>query len=50
MSWIESVLRCRDDLDFGPLGDGKSVLKGLRQVAVEARVERREETVMSEVD
>jgi len=50
VSWVEAVLRARDDVDWSPIGDGKTLLKACRAKAVEARVEGRAETVFSEVD
>ena len=52
MSWVEAVLKTRDDVEFGPLGDGKSILKGLRATAAERRGAKgeEEETIMSQVD
>jgi len=52
ISWVEAVLRSREDVDFGPLGDGKSLLKGIRARVAEVRVPEGErgDTVMAEVD
>ena len=49
VGWIESLLRCRDDIDWGPLGDGKVIMKGIRAEAAELRVQGRGDTVMAEV-
>lgn len=38
ISWVEAVLRTRDDLDFGPLaGDGKALIKNLRSISADKR-------------
>lgn len=50
VSWVEALLRARDDVDWSPIGDGKTLLKACRAKAVEGRVEGRVETVFSEVD
>lgn len=48
LSWVEAVLRTRDDIDWGPLGDGKTIMKGLRAQAAELRVEG-EPTALADV-
>jgi len=50
ISWVEAVLRARDDVDWSPIGDGKTLLKACRAKVVEKRIEGRPETVFSEVD
>ncbi|KAL9085852.1 MAG: hypothetical protein Q9159_004458 [Coniocarpon cinnabarinum] len=49
VGWVESLLRCRDDIDWGPLGDGKSFMKGIRAVVAENREGRGPETIMADV-
>ena len=50
LTWVEALLRMRQDIDWGPLGEGKSIMKGLRQEAAELRVEHNVGTVMAEVE
>lgn len=49
LSWIEAVLRARDDIDWTPIGDGKKLMKTIRQKAVEHRVEKNE-TIMKDIE
>lgn len=49
LSWVEALLRTRDDIDWGPLGDGKNIMKQIRAEAANMRVERGVDTIMSEV-
>lgn len=44
LSWVEAVLRARDDIDWSPLGEGKSIMKALRAQAAEIREEGGEPT------
>lgn len=50
VGWVESLLRCRDDVDWGPLGDGKTIMKGIRAEAAELRVQGLPDTIMAEVN
>ena len=50
VGWVESLLRCRDDIDWGPLGDGKGIMKGIRAEAAELRVQGQGDTIMAEVN
>ena len=49
VGWVEALLRTRDDIDWGALGDGRGIMKGIRAEAAEVRVGGRPETIMSEV-
>lgn len=50
LSWVEAVLRTRDDVEWGPLGDGKAIMKAVRARAAEQRTEGQEATIMGEVN
>lgn len=50
LSWVEAVLRARDDIDWSPIGDGKALMKAIRAKAAAERVEGLEATVMGEVE
>jgi len=51
ISWVEAVLRAREDVDWGPLGDGKGLLKAIRARVAETKVVgERGDTVMCEID
>lgn len=49
LGWVEAVLRCRDDVDFGTLGEGKTLMKNIRARAAEVRSNGMEATIMAEV-
>lgn len=50
VGWVEALLRCRDDVEWGALGDGRNIMKGIRAEAAELRAQGRPETIMNEVD
>ena len=50
VGWVEALLKTRDDIDWGPLGDGKTIMKGIRAEAAELRAQGREETIMADVN
>lgn len=51
IGWVESVLRAREDIDWGPIGgDGKSTMKMLRAIAVDKRPDTTQQTIFAFVD
>lgn len=50
VGWVEALLRCRDDIDWGPLGDGRGIIKGIRTDAASLREQGPAESIMGPVE